>query len=113
MILLDLCYENQPIHWWNLVFYWQEKMLLLVATIGSTFAIDSAIQRKMRGKTFSRVGKGVILATLNVGMDHIIVILTLQENVGKLIDGITETVKHEMKNPEIEFLVALVPPLAA
>ena len=46
-------------------------------------------------------------------MDHIIVILTLQENVGKLIDGITETVKHEMKNPEIEFLVALVPPLAA
>ena len=44
-------------------------------------------------------------------MNNIIKITKLLENSGVLIDGVTETVKHEMK--EHVFLRAMLAPLAA
>ena len=44
-------------------------------------------------------------------MNNIIKITKLLENSGVLIDGVTETVKHEMK--EYVFLRAMLAPLAA
>ena len=46
-------------------------------------------------------------------MDGIIKIIKLLEDFGVLIDGITETVKHEIKKQEGEFRGAVLAPLAA
>ena len=46
-------------------------------------------------------------------MNNIIKITKLFENSGVLIDGVTETVKHEMKEQEHVFLRAMLAPLAA
>ena len=46
-------------------------------------------------------------------MDDIIKIEKLSEDSGVLIDGVTETVKHETKKQEGGFLDALLAPLVA
>ena len=46
-------------------------------------------------------------------MNDIIKILKLLECSNVLIDGITETVKHEIKKQEEEFIPAFLAPLAA
>ena len=46
-------------------------------------------------------------------MNDIIKITKSLEDSGALIDGVTETVKHEKKNVEGGFLGALLAPLAA
>ena len=46
-------------------------------------------------------------------LDGIIKIIKLLEDFGVLIDGITETVKHEIKKQEGEFRGAVLAPLAA
>ena len=46
-------------------------------------------------------------------MDDIIKIIKLLENSNVLIDGISETVKHEIKEQEVGFFPALLAPLAA
>ena len=46
-------------------------------------------------------------------MNHIIKIIKSLEDSGVLIDGVTETVKHEINKQESEFLGALLAPLAA
>ena len=46
-------------------------------------------------------------------MNDIIKIIKSLEDSGVLIDGVTETVKHEIKQQEHAFLTALLAPLAA
>ena len=46
-------------------------------------------------------------------MNDIIKIIKLLEDLGALIDGVTETVKDEIKKQEGGFLGALLTPLAA
>ena len=46
-------------------------------------------------------------------MNDIIKIIKSLEDSGVLIDGVTETVKHEIKKQEHGFLGALLAPLAA
>ena len=38
-------------------------------------------------------------------MDHIIIIIKSLENLGALIDGVFETVKHKIRNKGVDFLV--------
>ena len=58
-------------------------------------------------------GKGTTLLILNEDMNDIIKIMKPLEDSGALIDGITETVKHNLKKQESRFLGALLAPLAA
>ena len=46
-------------------------------------------------------------------MNDIIKIIKSLEDSGVLIDGLTETVKHEIKKQEVGFLGVLLTPLAA
>ena len=46
-------------------------------------------------------------------MNNIIKIIKSLENLGTLIDGVTETVKHDLKKQEGGFLGLLLGPLAA
>ena len=48
----------------------------------------------------------------NEDMDDIFKVIKSLEDSGVLIDGVTETVKHEMKREEGGFLRALIPLLA-
>ena len=60
-----------------------------------------------------RAGKGFTLFILIKDMNDMIKIIKSLEDLGVLIDGVTETVKHEIKEQEDRFLGALLAPLAA
>ena len=51
-----------------------------------------------------RAGKRFTLFTLNEDMNDIIKIIKSLKDLGVLIDGVTETVKHEIKNKKEDFL---------
>ena len=70
-------------------------------------------ERKIGGKRAVRAGKGFTLFILNEDMNDIIKIIKSLEEPGVLIDGITETEKHEIKKQEGGFLGALLAPLVA
>ena len=71
------------------------------------------IERKISGKRAIRAGKRYTFFISNVDMNDIIKIIKSLEDSGVLIDGVTETVKHEIKKQEGGFLDALLAPLAA
>ena len=48
--------------------------------------------------------KKFILFISNEDMNDIIKIITSLEDSGVLIDGVTETVKHDIKNKRVDFL---------
>ena len=52
-------------------------------------------ERKISGKGAVRAGKGFTLCISNKNMNDIIKIKKILEDSGVLIDGVTETVKHE------------------
>ena len=54
-------------------------------------------ERKISGQGVVRAGKGFTLFTFNENMNDAIEIIKSLEDSGLLIDGITETVKHEIK----------------
>ena len=60
-----------------------------------------------------RAGKKFTLFVLNENVNYIIKIIKSLENVSVLIDGFTETVKHEIKKQEGGFLGALLAPFAS
>ena len=70
-------------------------------------------ERKISGKGAAIAGKGFTLFILNEDMNDIIKIIKSLEDMGVLIGGVTETVKHEIKKQEGRFLGALLAPLAA
>ena len=60
--------------------------------------------RKISGKGAVRAVKGFTLCISNEDMNDIIKIIKSLEDSGVLIDGVTETVKHEIKNKKADFL---------
>ena len=70
-------------------------------------------ERKISGKGAVRAGKGFTLFISNEDMNDIIKIIKSLKDSGLLIDGVTETVKNEIKKQEGGFLGALLAPLAA
>ena len=64
-----------------------------LTTMVSASVIDGPIQRKMCGRV-ANTGKGILLVISNEDMDDI-TIIKLRENSGILMDGFSETVKHE------------------
>ena len=78
-----------------------QNTLVLLADMALGCAIDGAIQRKMRGVIVaSRAGvarprKGITLVVLKKDI----------ENSCVLIDGVIETVKHEIKSKKVDFLI--------
>ena len=60
--------------------------------------------RKISGKGVVRAGKGFTLFISNEDINDIIKITTSSADSGVLIDGITETVKDEIKNKKTDFL---------
>ena len=60
-----------------------------------------------------RARKGFTLFISNEDMSDIIKIIKSSKNSNVLIDGITETVQHEIKKQDGKFLPALLAPLAA
>ena len=60
--------------------------------------------RKISGKEVVRAGKGFTLFISNEDINDIIKIITSSADSGVLIDGITETVKDEIKNKKTDFL---------
>lgn len=65
------------------------------ATIASTSTIHRFIQRKMRGRGVLREEKGITLVILNKNVCDITIIKSL-ENLGLLIDGVSETIKRKI-----------------
>ena len=59
-----------------------------------------------------RAGKGFTSFILNEDMNDIIKIIKSLEDLGVLINGVTETVKDKIKTQEGEFLGDLLAPLA-
>ena len=70
-------------------------------------------ERKISWKGAVRAGEGFTLFISNEDVNDIVKILKSLECSNVLIDGITETVKHEIKKQEDEFIPALLAPLAA
>ena len=89
----------------------RDNLLGLVSNLTSR-AIDK-FDRKISGKGAVRAGKGFTLFISNEDMNYIIKIIKLLEDLGVLIDGVTEKVKHEIKKQKDGFLGALLVPLAA
>ena len=82
----------------------------LVSNLTSN-AIDK-FERKISGKGAVRTGTGFNLFISNEDMNDVIKIIKSLEDSG-VIDGVTETVKVEIKKQEGGFLGALLAPLAA
>ena len=57
----------------------------------------------MTGKGTVRVGKGFSLLISNENINDILKVIKSLEDLGMSIDGVTETVKHEMKKQEGRF----------
>ena len=70
-------------------------------------------ERKISGKGPVRAGKRFTLIISNEDMNDISKIINSLEDSNVLIDGITETVKHEIRKQEGGFLPALLAPLDA
>ena len=76
----------------------------------STSSLINSFIRKISGKGAFMAGKGFTLFLSNEDKNDITIIKSL-EDLGVLIDVVTETVKHETKQ-EGRFLGALLAPLA-
>ena len=80
-----------------------KKCLVPLATMAEASETDEAIQRKARGRGTTatsgadviRPGKGITLVISNEYIDNIIRIIKSPEQLERLIDGVSETVKNE------------------
>ena len=70
-------------------------------------------ERKINGKGAVRAWKGLTLFILNEDANDIIKIIKLLGDSGVLVDEVTETVKHETKEKNCQFLGALLASLPA
>ena len=80
----------------------RDNLLGLISNLTS-IAINK-FNRKISGKEAVRTGKGFTLFISNEDKNDIIKIIKSLEDSGVLIDGVTETVKHEIKNKMVDFL---------
>ena len=74
--------------------------MALLATMTTASAIDGVIQWKMCGWGVVRWEKRITLVISNEDSDDIFRIISSLENSNTLIDGASETVKHEIKKQE-------------
>ena len=86
-----------------MVFVWcffTNFYLAPLPTMASTSAIVDAIQRKMceSKAEAKRAGKGIILFILHEDIDDIIRVIKSLQNSGILNNGVSKTLKHEIKN---------------
>ena len=77
----------------------------------ATLSILDKLERKISGE--KKAGKGFTLFISKEYINDIIKIVKSLEDSGVLIDGVTETVKHEIKKQEGGFFGTILPPLAA
>ena len=61
--------------------------------------------KKISGKGAVSAGRGFTLFFLNEDLNNIIKIIKSLEDLGVLVDDVTETVKYEIKNKNVDFLV--------
>ena len=80
----------------------RDNLLGLISNLTS-IAINK-FNRKISEKEAVRTGKGFTLFISNEDKNDIIKIIKSLEDSGVLIDGVTETVKHEIKNKMVDFL---------
>ena len=78
----------------------------------ATLSILGKVEKKICGKVFLRTRKGFTLFTSNEGLNDIVKIVKSLEKSGLLINGPTETVKHEIKNHKGGFFGAMMVPMA-
>ena len=69
-------------------------------------------ERKISGKGSVRAAKGFTLFISNEDVNDVIKIIRSLEDLGVLIDGVTETVKHEIKK-QVGFFGAVLAALVA
>ena len=69
-----------------------------------TSYVINQFERKVSGKGAVRARKGCTLFTPNKDMNDIIRIINSLEDSSVSIDGVTETVKHEIKKNKVVFL---------
>ena len=77
-----------------------------------TSNVVNKFEGKVSGKGAVRARKGLTLFISNDDMNGVIKVIKLLGDSGVLIDGITETVKHEIRKQEGIFLGALLITLA-
>ena len=68
-----------------------------------TSSAKNKFDRKISRKRAVRAGKGYPLFTSTEDMNHVIKIIKPLEDLGVLIDGVTETVKDKIKNKKTVF----------
>ena len=73
------------------------------ATKVASFTIDK-LERKIHERRVVRAGKDFTLFIPNEDIDKIIKIVVSLGKSGLFIDGVTETVKHQIKQQEGRFL---------
>ena len=83
-----------------------------LATKASSSVLDK-FERKISGASAVRARKAFTLFVSNEDMNDIIEIVESLENSGLLIDGVSETVKHEIKKQEGGFLGSMMTPMTA
>ena len=81
--------------------------------INLTSNAKNKFERKVSAKGAVRAGKGFTLFISNEDMNDIVKIIKSLDDSSVLIDGVTETVKDEIKKQEGGFLGALLAPLIA
>ena len=89
-----------------------KDVLPKLATKATSSALDK-FKKKINGARAVRAGKGFTSFISNEDMDDILKIEESPEESGRFIDGETETVKHEIKKQEGQFIGAMMIPWAA
>ena len=89
------------------------KHVLPKLSTKETLSTLDKLERKVSGQGDVRAEKGFTLFISNEDMDNIIKIVESLEHANLLIDGATETVKHEIKKQEDRFLGAMMISIAA
>ena len=79
-----------------LLFFLAKNVLPKLATKANSFVLDK-FERKISGEGTVRAGKGFTLFISNEDLNNIIKIKEPLEKSGLLIDGTTESIKHEIK----------------
>ena len=90
-----------------------KNVLAPLATMEISFCNWWCSLKEIQGRGVLRAGKGSILVIFTEDMGVIIKIIKLQENSGILFDGVSETVKHEIKWQEGGSLDMLIGTLEA
>ena len=88
-----------------------KDVLHKLATKATSSVLDK-FEKEITGQGLVRTERGLTLFISNEDVNDIIKIVDSLEKSGLLIDGASETVKHEIKKQEGGFLPAMMAPMA-